>query len=116
MIATLNDPSNPNALTKKFWSYTKNVSSSSRIPYSVYRNGVYANDHSKQADLFNSYFYDQFSAKSNYSVDVDFSNAEFSSFKFNENRILSILLGRDINKLTGPDEISGIVLKNVNTL
>ena len=59
MRATLNDPSNPNALTKKFWSYIKNVynsASSSRIPYSAYRNGVYANDHSKQADLFNSYF------------------------------------------------------------
>ena len=53
MRATLNDPSNPNALTKKFWSYVKNISNSSRIPDSIYRNGVYANDHRKQADLFN---------------------------------------------------------------
>ena len=44
-------------------------------------------------------------------MDVDFSNAEFSSFRFNEHRILSILLNIDINKSAGPDEISGIVLK-----
>ena len=112
MRATLNDPLNPNALSKKFWSYVKNISNSSRIPDSIYRNGVYANDHSKQADLFNSYFYDQFSTKSNYSVDVDFFNDEFSSFKFKEDRILGILLNIDINKSAGPDEISGIVLKN----
>ena len=112
MRATLNDPLNPNALSKKFWSHVKNISNSSRIPDSIYRNGVYANDHSKQADLFNSNFYDQFSTKSNYSVDVDFSNDEFSSFKFKEDRILGILLNIDISKLAGPDEISGIVLKS----
>ena len=44
-------------------------------------------------------------------MDVDFSNAQFSSFKFNEHRILSILLNIDINKSARPDEISDIVLK-----
>ena len=58
MRATLSDPTNPNALTKKFWSYVKNASNCSRIPDSVYRNEKHANNPSKQAELFNSYFYD----------------------------------------------------------
>ena len=56
MRANLNDNSNPNDLTKKFWSYVKSTSNTSRIPTQVHRKEVYANDSKKQADLFNEYF------------------------------------------------------------
>ena len=74
MRANLNDKSNPNVLTKKFWSYVKSTSNTSRIPTQVHRKEVYANDAKKQADLFNEYIYDQFSAASAYSTDIDFTN------------------------------------------
>ena len=112
MRATLSDPTNPNALTKKFWSYVKNASNCSRIPDSVYRNEKHANNPSKQAELFNSYFYDQVSEKSIYTIDVDFSKCEFLDYRFEENKIKEILLNIDTNKSSGPDEISGTVLKN----
>ena len=112
MRSALSDSSNPNTLTKKFWSYVKNASNSTRMPDSICRNGIYANEPSKQAELFNSYFYDQFSSISNYSTDVDFSNDLFANFRFEESKIKDILLGIDTNKSSGPDEISGIVLKS----
>ena len=109
MRSALCDSSNPNTLTKKFWSYVKNASNSTRIPDSICRNGIYTNEPSKQAELFNSYFYDQFSGISNYSTDVDFSNDILANFRFEENKIKDILLGIDTNKSSGPDEILGIV-------
>ena len=38
MRANLTDTTNPNAVTKKFWSYVKHSSNSSRIPDPVFRN------------------------------------------------------------------------------
>ena len=111
MRANLTDPTNPNAVTKKFWSYVKNSSNSSRIPDSVFRNNIFAKNPIRQAELFNAFFYDQFSTKSSYSI-VDFSNDDFINFKFDENKIKQVLLGLDSNKSSGPDEISVTVLKN----
>ena len=71
MRANLNDPSNPNAITKKFWSYVKSNSNSTRIPLQVHRTNMHANDDQKRADLFNTYFYDQFSEASTYQTDID---------------------------------------------
>ena len=45
------DPSSPNALTKKYWSYVKSNSNTSRIPTSVHRDEIHANDGVKQAEL-----------------------------------------------------------------
>ena len=75
MRANLNDPSNPNAITKKFWSYVKSNSNSARIPLQVHRNNIHANDDQKRVDLFNTYFYDQFSEASTYQTDIDFLNS-----------------------------------------
>ena len=112
MRANLSDTTNPNAVTKKFWSYVKNSSNSNRIPDFVFRNNIFAKNPIRQAELFNNFFYDQFSTKSSYSIDVDFSSDDFIDFKFDENKIIQILLGLDTNKSSGPDEISGMVLKN----
>ena len=112
MRADLNDSSNPNALTKKFWSYVKNTSNSTSIPDSIHRDHVYAKSHEKQAEIFNTFFYDQFSTSSSYKIDVDFENDLCVNFKFVENSVRLILQGIDTNKSTGPDGISGCILKN----
>ena len=112
MRANLNDKSNPNVLTKKFWSYVKSTSNTSRIPTQVHRKEVYANDAKKQADLFNEYFYDQFSAPSAYNTEVDFANYNnFIDFHFDPDQISNILKDIDTNKSPGPDGITGTVLK-----
>ena len=61
MRANLNDSSNPNVLTKKFWLYVKDTSNSTSISDSIHRGEVYANSHKKQAEIFNTFFHDQFS-------------------------------------------------------
>ena len=112
MRANLNDSSNPNDLTKKFWSSVKNTSNRTSIPDSIHRGEVYANNHKKQAEIFNTFFHDQFSCRSNYDIDIDFGNDSFSNFLFNESTIRDILLRTDTNKSPGPDGISGYTLKN----
>ena len=113
MRANLNDNSSPNDLTKKFWSYVKSTSNTSRIPTQVHRKEVYANDSKKQADLFNEYFYDQFSAGSVlYNTDINFENDNnFIDFHFYPDQISNILKDIDTNKSPGPDGITGTVLK-----
>ena len=114
--ANLNDKSNPNALTKKFWSYVKSTSNTSCIPTQVHRKEVYANDAKKQADLFNEYFYDQFSAASAYSTDIDFTNdSNFIDFHFDPDQISNILKDIDTNKSPGTDGITGTVLKKCSS-
>ena len=116
MRANLTDPTNPNTVTKKFWSYVKYSSYNSRIPDSVFRNDIFAKNPIRQAELFNNFFYDQFLTKRNYSIGVDFSSDYFIDFKFDENKIIQVLLGLDTNKSSGPDEILGMVLKIAYTL
>ena len=55
MRSNLCDPSNPNALTKKFWSYVKSNSNTSRIPTNVYRAEVHANNDVKLNYLTHSF-------------------------------------------------------------
>ena len=112
MRSNLCDPSNPNALTKKFWSYVKSNSNTSRIPTNVYCAEVHANDDVKQAELFNAFFYKQFSLSSNYEIDIDFSNDSFQRFKFEPHNVMQILKNIDINKSQGPDGINGAILKH----
>ena len=101
---------------KKFWSYVKNTSNTSRIPTQVHRKEVYANDAKKQADLFNDYFYDQFSAPSAYNTEVDFANDNnFIDFHFDPDQISNILKDIDTNKSPGPDGITGTVLKKCSS-
>ena len=117
MRANLNDISSPNNLTKKFWSYVKSTSNKSRIPTQVHRKEVYANDSKKQADLFNEYFCDQFSAGSVYNTDINFENDNnFIDFHFYPDQISNILKDIDTNKSPGPDGITGTVLKKCSSL
>ena len=60
MKANLVDSSNPQAITKKFWSFIKSNSNTSRIPNEVHYNGIYVSSDQRQADLFNNYFLSSF--------------------------------------------------------
>ena len=87
MRANLTDTTNPNAVTKNSGHTLKihliavgYLILSLEITYSL--NTI------RQAELFNNFFYDQFSTKSNYSIDVDFSSDDFIDFKFDENKII----------------------------
>ena len=102
----------PALITKKFWSHVKFSSKSHRLPETLYLNGRYRNNSLDKADLFNSYFYEQFSEKSFYDVDVDWTNDDAFNIDFNHRRIRKLLGNINSNKACGPDGIHGKVLKN----
>jgi hypothetical protein len=60
-------------ITKRFWSHVKSASKSSRIPEFVTHNDITRSCPKEQAELFNEFFYQQFSDASNYSVPIDFT-------------------------------------------
>ena len=113
MKANLIDSSNPQTITKKFWSFVKSNSNTSRIPNEVHYSGIYANSDQRQAHLLNNYFFEQFSHPSTYDIDIDFDRCNFKNFYFDVNRIMSILKSINVNKSPGPDDISGLVLKKM---
>ena len=56
----------PVLITKKFWPHVKSNSKSSRLPETMHLHNKFRNKSSESAELFNSYFYEQFSGPSNY--------------------------------------------------
>ena len=106
------DYSDRNILTKKFWSHVKSYKNSSRIPEVISYEGVTATDPLAKANMFNKYFYKQFSEPSCYETDIDFTNDSTFDIDFSASRIKPLLDNLDINKAQGPDAISGAVLKN----
>ena len=112
MRSNFEDESNPNCLSKKFWSYVKSSSNSSRIPDKISCNGIYKSDPNGKANLFNDYFCEQFSQSSNYDIHIEYpSNDSFKDFKINFRTVRSILKSLNANKSFGPDGISGKILK-----
>ncbi|MCP4457910.1 MAG: reverse transcriptase family protein [Cytophagales bacterium] len=107
------DVDDPNLITKKFWSYVKATSSNTRIPELVHRGNVYKNTPADQSNLFNTFFYQQFSEPSNYDITIEYSPA-YGNFEinFSTNRIEGILSKLNVNKAIGPDKIHGKILKN----
>ena len=68
-----------------------------------------------QAELFNTFFFKQFSEASSYGIDVDSSNSNDLFIDFNASRVFAILSNLNPpNKAMGlvPDKIHGIILKN----
>ena len=84
-------------LTKKFWSHVKSASKNARIPETIYLKGKSSSDTKVKADMFNKFFFDQFSEGSNYNIDICFQSD--NNFDI------------DCNKAQGPDNIHGIILK-----
>ena len=110
MRANLCDP-NRNQLTKKFWSQVKSSSKSTRIPDTVFLKGKASSDSKTKADMFNTFFYSQFSRASKYDIDIDFNLDESFEIDLNMGKVKDILSNIDGNKAQGPDNIHGIVLK-----
>ena len=101
-----------NDITKKFWSYVKSKSNSNRIPEVVHLGDTYRSEPLEQVELFNNYFFDQFSSASNYDLAIDFNGPDRFDIDFNPTRIEILLLKTNPNKAVGPDGIHGKVLKN----
>ena len=101
--------SEPDAITKKFWSYVKSANKSHRLPNSVSYNGCHRTKSSDQAELFNNFFYDQFSEESLYDIHIDNSalTNELFDIKFDHSEICNLLRQINPNKAQGPDGING---------
>ena len=102
----------PELIMKKFWSHVKSNSKSTRLPECMHLNSRYRNNPLDKAELFNSYFYEQFSEASSYNIDINWSNDQQFDIDFSHQRIRKLLLKINENKACGPDEIHGKILKN----
>ena len=101
MRSNFEDDISPNTITKKFWSYVKASSKSSRIPDKMYLNSTARNNPTEVANLFNQHFYNQFSDKSSYNIDIDFAADPFVDLSFNTARVvyITISIAHFCNKL-----------------
>ena len=106
------DDDDANLITKRFWSYVKATSNNTRIPEMVHLNDVFKTDPIEQAQLFNSYFQEQFSEPSAYSIPIEFGQHDEWHIDFGPVRVLGVLKNLNPSKALGPDKISGKVLKN----
>ena len=73
---------------------------------------IIRNNSEEITNLFNQHFYNQFSYRSTYEIDIDFSNDLFSDFALDERNIYDTLKNLNPNKSKGPDNIDGLLLKN----
>ena len=112
MRETLNESDDSALITKKFWSYVKSKSASQRIPEFVSFKGIVRNCPEDQANLFNEFFFEQFSEASIYDIDIDYSNDWRFDIEFDHQRVRKILSNINSNKAYGPDGIHGKLLKN----
>ena len=107
------DEENSNLITKKFWSFVKSNSNSHRIPEVVHLHDVHRSVPSEQAELFNNYFYSQFSEGSLYDVELNHTRYDGTpEIDFDPIRVSNFLSNINVNKAMGPDKIHGRVLKN----
>ena len=102
----------PALITKKFWSHLKYSSNSHRLPEQMYLRGCYRNEPKGKSDLFNDFFYEQFSDRSTYNIHIDYSNDQTSDIDFCHRKIRKLLSKINSNKSCGPDLIHGKILKN----
>ena len=110
-LDNVTDNSDPALITKKFWSYVKSTSNSHRIPETVSYRQKFRNNPKDQTELFNEYFFDQFTEASGYNVSINWDNCDSFDIEFNEERILKLLKGINTNKTPGPDLLHGKFLK-----
>ena len=115
MKSTFNEDSDPALISKKFWTHVKFTSNSTRIPECVNYGGRFRTKEADQAELFNKFFSDQFSAPSNYDIPINYIGDKlsiFSKFEISRSSIIGFLRQQNPNKAPGPDGIHGYVLKN----
>ena len=100
----------PALITKKFWSHVKFSSKSQRIPERMYLNGCYRSSNLDKANLFNTYFCDQFSDSSSYNIHISNYDNDID-LDFSHRDIRRLLSNINSNKANGPDAINGKILK-----
>ena len=90
------------------------VSKSSRLPETMNLDDTFRTKPSEKAELFNNYFYEQFSGPSNYNINthINFSNDQVFDIDFNRNRVHKHISNINSYKASGPDGIHGKILKN----
>ena len=86
-------------------------SKSSRIPGVIKNDESISSNNTIKANMFNKYFFDQFSSASTYNIDIDFANDEAFDIDFSCTRVKHLLDNININKAPGPHGIHGSVLK-----
>ena len=111
MRDNLYNKDDPALITKKFWSHVKASTKSQRIPECIHLNNRYRVDSKQKAELFNTFFFDQFSGASGYDVPIDWSNDNLFDIDFYPLKIQILLSNINSNKACGPDEIHGKILK-----
>ena len=111
MRSNFEDENDTSLIPKKFWSHVKSTSNSSRIPETVSYNGRFRSNPKDQGELFNKFFFEQFSDPSQYNIDINFQNDTRSEFKISTFGIMKLLKNINTNKAPGPDGIHGKVLK-----
>lgn len=89
----------------------KSVSKNTRITETINYGGRFRNNPRDQAELFNEYFFNQFSEPSNYNIPIDYRNNRDVSSVISKAKIHSLLRNIDINKAPGMDNIHGKFLK-----
>ena len=113
MMLNVEDESYPALISKKFWKHVKSKSKLTKIPKTVWYGNRYRNNITGQANLYNEFFYDQFSEEINYNIGIDIgSNDQFSDLRFRELDVQILLKWINPEKAAGPDKIHGIILKN----
>ena len=113
MRVNLYNDDDPVLITKQFWSHEKSKNVSHRIPDRMHRDNVYRNKPLDKAELFNNYFYEQFSSASQYNIDIDWANdATLNEVDFSTHRIIRLLSDLNPSKACGQDGFNGRILKN----
>ena len=102
----------PALITKKFWAHVKYQSNSCRIPNCVNYEGQLRLKPKDQAELFNKFFFDQFSEPSVYDIDISYRNDTDFHIQFDHRAVRKLLSNINSNKAQGPDGIHGKVLKH----
>ena len=100
-----------NQVSKKFWSFLKSSSNSSRIPDVIQYKGKYRSNKLDQCDLFNKFFSDQFTEASKYDITINTHN-ERNCIGFTSSNVYIYLKTVKPKKAPGPDAISSYILKN----
>ena len=112
MRDNLYNSDDPALITKKFWCHVKSNCKSHRLPECMNLNGTLRNSALDKAELFNTYFFDQFSDPSQYSIDIDWTNDHSNDIEFSSTRIANLLSAINSNKACGPDHTHCKILKN----
>ena len=102
----------PALITRKFWAHVKYSTNSCRIPNCVSYSGQFRFKPKDQAELFNSFFYNQFSEPSLYDIDISYENDNNFDVDFDHLNVRKLLKDINSNKAQGPDGIHGKILKH----